>query len=716
MIAKSPVESEQSDADRPNATLSNVTPSNVTHSNQASGASGRPSSRPNRLTRWAIVAWTFIATGAGTWHYAAVVAGGSGMNWLEWLSIPPFALLFGWIAFSFGLATRGWLKTTQTPTQTSTLDQKPLSKTAVLMPVYNESPGRVFAGIAAMIDSLAAAGDTDTYDFFVLSDTTDHEVWLQEERAWSQRREAHPEARIFYRHRPKNVARKAGNIADFCTRWGGDYPLMIVLDADSLVDGRTMIEMTRRMDADDRLGILQVPPVPIGRHSLFARIQQFSAAAYGRIFVNGFAAWAGSDGNYWGHNAILRVEPFLNHCDLPLLPGRAPLGGEILSHDFVEAALMLRNGWKVELATDLGGSYEECPPTLADYAVRDQRWCQGNLQHARLVISEGFHPLSRLHFSSGVMAYAASPIWIAFTLLCIAGTVVDRGGWKTVIDNADSPMADFPIADFPIADSPAGGALALFVVSMAMLLLPKVFALIAITCDRSLRAQFGGTLRLWASGWTEIVLSIALSPIMALFHSRFVLTSIAGKSVKWSAQQRDELGVSWGEAARQFGFFTLVGCIGGALIAALAPSLAVWFAPMLIGLVLAIPLAVAMGSVRLGKTLARLGLLVIPEETSPPEIAIHQSRVLAEFQLESLIERPSLFETVIHDPAFHLLHTHIQSQTGSDTPLTVHQSKAIEAAFAAGGPDGIPIEIRSALLGDLKTLQALHLESQFKQT
>jgi membrane glycosyltransferase len=674
------------------------TPSRQTPSGQT--VSGQPGTGPNRRVRWPIGLWTFVATVGASAFYTAVVAGGSGLNWVELISIAPFAVLFGWIAFSFGLATLGWLSVDKSaPVQPlATDDETPLSKTAVLMPVYNESPERVFAGVAAMIASLKAAGDTTTFDFFVLSDTTNHEVWLQEEHAWSQLQQSYPDARIFYRHRPKNTSRKAGNIADFCERWGRGYAYMIVLDADSLVEGRTMIELTRRMDADDRLGILQVPPVPIGRHSLFARIQQFSAAAYGRIFVNGFAAWAGSDGNYWGHNAILRVQPFLDHCDLPLLPGKAPLGGEILSHDFVEAALMLRNGWKVELATDLGGSYEECPPTLADYAIRDQRWCQGNMQHARLIISEGYHPLSRFHFSSGVMAYAASPMWIAFTLLCITGTMIDRS-YRPVESSV----------------SPVGGAMVLFIVSMAMLLLPKIFSLISISRDESLRSQFGGAVKLWASGLTEIVLSIALSPIMALFHSRFVLMSVIGKSVKWSAQQRDELGVSWGEATRQFWPFTLVGCIAWYAIVMFAPSLTIWFAPMLVGLIISIPLAVAMGSIRLGKTFARLSLLIIPEETRPPEIAITQARLLAGNQLELLIERPSLFETVILDPAFHLLHTHIQSQTGSDTPLTLHQSKAIEAAFAAGGAEGIPVEVRSALLGDLKTLQALHLEAQLKQ-
>ena len=361
-----------------------------------------------------------------------------GWNLFEILALPLFAILFTWIVFSFVLATRGFIASlsksaSQGDHGNSDLNSDVPKPTAVLVPVYNEDPDDVFARVHAMVTSLKKH-DSDTgteragkVHFYVLSDTTDPEIWLAEELAWSrlnQQLAAEPDDHtpsIFYRHRAKNESRKAGNIADFCERWSDPYDCMIILDADSLLEAKTIYTMVDTMADEPELGILQVPPVPIGRESLFARLQQFSAAAYGQISCRGFDAWAGDQGNYWGHNAILRIKAFRESCDLPILPGSAPLGGEILSHDFVEAALMVRDGWKVRLANDLAGSYEECPTTLTDYAMRDQRWCQGNLQHSRLIVSEGFHWVSRLHFISGVLAYAASPLWLAWIALSVAG-------------------------------------------------------------------------------------------------------------------------------------------------------------------------------------------------------------------------------------------------------------------------------------------------------
>ncbi len=252
--------------------------------------------------------------------------------------------------------------------------------------------------------------DPAGFEFFILSDTRDSEIAAEEERLWSLAIDAEMKRSQFFTvDEPKNVGRKAGNLEDFCQRWGAHYKYMVVLDADSLMDASTLQSMVQRMEADSKLGILQVPPRPINRNTWFARLQQFAASVYGPIFTEGLDAWADGQSNYWGHNAIIRVAPFAQHCGLPLLPGKAPLGGEILSHDFVEAALMLRSGWRVQLASDLDGSYEECPTNLLDYAIRDQRWCQGNLQHARLIVSEGFHPTSRFHMAMGVLAYLASP-------------------------------------------------------------------------------------------------------------------------------------------------------------------------------------------------------------------------------------------------------------------------------------------------------------------
>ena len=386
--------------------------------------------------RYFLAAAVSLLTLAATATYLSVLSRVDGINGFELVSIPLFMLLFGWIAFSFLVATIGFLlesREEQQPDEASGRHREeivPKARTAILIPVFNEDPQRVCADIAAMIDSLCNDESAHLFDFFVLSDSTDPDVWLEEEMTWSLLSDkVRNECGVFYRHRAQNVARKSGNIADFCEHWGSRYPFMIVLDADSLLDGTTMIEMVRRMEADERLGILPVPCVPIGRWSVFARLQQFAAQAYGPVFTRGLAAWAGDQGNYWGHNAIIRVRPFMEHCDLPILAGSPPFGGEVLSHDFVEAALMVRAGWKVRLATDLKGSYEECPTTIADFAVRDQRWCQGNLQHLSILISEGFNPISRFHGK-----YTSGPI------SCQAGHLANSRRGETGILGTSTPI------------------------------------------------------------------------------------------------------------------------------------------------------------------------------------------------------------------------------------------------------------------------------------
>lgn len=333
------------------------------------------------MTRKCIALATFAITALGLWAYVTTIQTG-GANVFEWIGAVLFGILFGWIAFSFAVATIGFLNLWNNPPTVRELPEDPetnaqLPSCAILVPVYNESPEDVFARVEAMYRDLVRLDAQDSFEFYVLSDSTDHEKWLAEQWVWSTvMQRLGSKAKIYYRHRSENIGRKAGNIADFCTRWSGNHQYMVILDADSLMAGETLVEMVRRINADPKLGILQVPPIPIGRQSIFARLQQFSAHAYGNVFVRGFSRWAGDQGNYWGHNAIIRIDAFRDHCDLPVLPGVAPLGGAILSHDFVEAALMVAANWKVKLADDLGGSYEECPTTLADYAQRDLRWCQ----------------------------------------------------------------------------------------------------------------------------------------------------------------------------------------------------------------------------------------------------------------------------------------------------------------------------------------------------
>lgn len=668
----------------------------------------RPTQRPfgnPAAVRNLAMTFTVVLAGCAAAGYFAVLNSNGVLGVFELLTLPLFALLFVWIAFSFFLATIGFialskerslLKNALAVNEHPEPVGQPISRddtTAILMPIYNETPDRVFAGIRAMLQSLKAEGLEAQFEFYILSDTTRSEVWLREELAWSRlKQEVGDSIGLHYRHRPKNTSRKAGNIADFVTRWGIRHEYMIVLDADSLVSGRTMREMVRRMDADPKLGILQVPPVPIGRNSVFARLQQFSASVYGPVYVKGFSIWAGDDGNYWGHNAIIRVAPFRDHCDLPLLPGAAPLGGEILSHDFVEAALMLRAGWKVQVATDLGGSYEECPTTLVDYAQRDQRWCQGNLQHSKLLAAENYRPLSRMHFACGVMSYVASPLWVLFTILCVAATISELfGGGEG-------------------ASMTSWGALIIFGVTMALLLAPKLWCLLLVSFDRVAVRRRGGYLRLWIGAAIEILASILLSPIMAIFHTRFVLGTLLGTNVKWSAQQRSERSVSWREATSQFIWPTFVAAAVTTAFAFAAPGLLVWFSPLLAGVLLSIPIAVLMGDGRIGAWLQRWGLLATPEELDPPDIVRLHREALAATRPNG--HTRSLFEQFVTDPALFHLHASIQQATDSDVVVPASRRREIEAAYSAENLDEIPESSRIAILSDADLMQDLHIGQQ----
>jgi len=326
-----------------------------------------------RLHRPIYFLLVILTTLGAMWLLGSAMQDG-GITPLEFLLLILYAILILWINASFWTAAIGFFQLLlgRRPEFASTPDADPSEpaggvagsfKTALVMPVYNEDPERVFAGLRAIYDALAQTGQQQGFDVFVLSDTRDADTWMQEElqwRRWAQ--ELGPPARLFYRNRVENTARKSGNLAEFCRHWGARYRYMIVLDADSMMSGETLVEMVRRMEADPGLALIQVPPVPVNRSSLFARMLQFAGSLYGRMFAAGLAYWQQDTGNFWGHNAIIRVRPFADHCGLPQLPGREPFGGDILSHDFVEAALLARAGWKVRLAYDLSGSYEEIPP------------------------------------------------------------------------------------------------------------------------------------------------------------------------------------------------------------------------------------------------------------------------------------------------------------------------------------------------------------------
>jgi len=347
---------------------------------------------------------------------------------LEIAILVLFALLFTWVSLGFWTAMAGLVvligrrerfALSRSAAGNAPID--PAGRTAVVMPIRNEDVARVFAGLRATYESLAQTGELAHFDFFVLSDTSDADTRVAEVAAWEWLcRDAGGLGRIFYRWRTHRIKRKSGNIADFCRRWGTRYRYMVVLDADSVMSGSCLVTLVRLANAHPDAGIIQTAPRATGRDTLFARIQQFATRMYGPLFTAGLHYWQLGESHYWGHNAIIRVAPFVEYCGLHRLPGTGALSGEILSHDFVEAALMRRAGWAVWLAYDLPGSYEEMPPNLIDELKRDRRWCQGNLINSRLFLAEGMHASHRAVFATGVMAYLSAPFWFLFLTISTA--------------------------------------------------------------------------------------------------------------------------------------------------------------------------------------------------------------------------------------------------------------------------------------------------------
>jgi membrane glycosyltransferase len=367
------------------------------------------------------------------------------------------------------------------------------------------------------------------------------------------------------------------------------------------------------MEASRDAGLIQTLPLVVNRHTLFARAHQFAARIYGPVLAAGLAYWHLGDSNYWGHNAIIRTKAFIDSAGLPDLPGQPPFGGPIMSHDFVEAALLRRAGWKVYLVPEITGSYEESPPSLLDFAERDRRWCQGNLQHSRVVPAAGLHWLSRLHLVMGIMSYLASPIWLLFIVLGIFLALQAH-----FLRPAYFPKGFALFPTWPIFD--AKRALQLFVGTMAVLIAPKVFGYILLLKDRQTRRCCGGVLRTALSVLVEIVLSSLIAPVMMLMQSVAVLGIATGRDAGWKAQRRDDGSIPFRELVRRHRTHTLCGVVLAGVAYSVSPVILAWMSPVVLGLVLAIPVSALTGWPALGMAVHRLGLLATPEETAPPAV------------------------------------------------------------------------------------------------
>ena len=484
-----------------------------------------------------------------------------------------------------------------------------------MMPIYNEAPSRVYGAMQAIAEDVARTGLIEHFDFFLLSDTTDPTVWIAEERAFhALRARLAPDIKMFYRHRTKNTGRKAGNLEDFVSRWGGAYDHMLVLDADSLMSAEAITGLAALMERDVDSGIIQTLPLIINRNTLFARVQQFAARIYGPVIAEGLRLWMDRDGNYWGHNAIIRTRAFAAHCGLPNLKGKPPFGGHILSHDFVEAALMRRAGWAVYMVPGLVGSYEESPPSLIDIAARDRRWCQGNLQHSRVIGSKGFHWATRQHFATGIFSYLASPLWLLQLLVGIVLTLQVTYIRPEYFTEEFSLYPAWPRFD-------AERSLTLFGVTMAILLAPKLFGLIIAIFDTQTRRACGGFIILIVSTLFEIIMSALLAPIMMVIQSGAVFEILVGRDTGWITQRRDDGTIPFKDIVRRHRSHVLLGVVAGLSAFLIATSLFAWMSPTIIGLVLAVQISYFSGLLSSGLFLKRFNILMTPEERNPPSIA-----------------------------------------------------------------------------------------------
>jgi len=622
-----------------------------------------------------------------------------------------FLSLFAWVALSFSSALSGFFVMLRGGEKRLGIDPgAPVpglsTRTALLMPVYNEQPERVMAGLQAVHESLAALGVGERFDIFILSDTTEADAWVAEEAAFlALRRRTGDHERIFYRRRPKNTERKSGNIAEWVGRFGAAYPHMVVLDADSVMDGDTVVRIVAAMERHPDVGLIQTLPLIVNGSSLFARMQQFAGRVYGPLIAHGIAWWHGAEGNYWGHNAVIRTRAFAERAGLPHLRGRKPFGGHIMSHDFVEAALMRRGGWAIHMVPSLRGSYEESPPSLADLAVRDRRWCQGNLQHAGVLPARGLHPVSRLHLLMGIGSYVTAPLWLGFLVFGVLSSLEARFARPDYFPSGRTLFPDWPVVD-PVR------AKWLFIITMALLLVPKLLAWSAMQFRAAERRGAGGPVRSFLSMLLETVLAGLLAPVTMLTQSADVASVLLGRDSGWNAQRRDDGGLAPGGVARMYWRHTLFGLAFGAAAYLVSPFLALWMSPVVLGLALSIPLADGTGRRGAAQRLRGFGLLLIPEERDPPAVLTRAGQVLRELR-DAAPARGEAVRRLAEDAA--LLDAHRRMLPPArrpgidpvDTDLLVGLVKVEEAASLSHALAGLDRAEKAAVLGNTRGLDRL---------
>ncbi len=577
---------------------------------------------PGKVLRRALFLLLVMATTVTGGYLMLEILLPNGLTVLEMALLGLFVVTFAWIVHAFWNAVLGFIlqllrrdPLTLKPLPAVAPGNTPIdSRTAVIMPVYNEDAHRVICGFEANLRSLQHTGQLTHFDFFLLSDSQQPEAIAAEEKAWKGllHRLGPLASHVTYRRREQNTKRKVGNIEDFCERWGDQYEHMVVLDADSIMTGQCIMSLVRTMEANPRLALLQTVPMPVRQQTLFGRFLQFAATLYSPMLATGMAFWQTDTANYWGHNAIIRIAPFREHARLPRLRRkRGPFSGDILSHDFVEAALLRQAGWDVALRADFKGSYEELPSNILDYATRDRRWAEGNIQHLALLGKPGFHFINRLHMLFGAIAYLSSLVWMLMLALSSVDAVM-----RSVNSNRFFTQQYQLFPDWPIAKTEQ--IVSLFVLTAALLLMPKVPGAILGLIQQP--RAYGGRAALLCSVLLEALFAILIAPLMMVYHTYFIFSIFVGRKVNWNAQAREGRLVPWGEAIKRTWQPTWLALLWGGAMYYYSPLFFWWLTPVLLGMVLAAPIVRTTSSLALGQGLRNLGLLQIPEERNPPPV------------------------------------------------------------------------------------------------
>jgi membrane glycosyltransferase len=622
--------------------------------------------------------------------------------------ITLFAILFAWISLGFWTAIMGIMVTligkerfTLAIPNNPSNHINPNHRTALVMPICNEDVARVFAGLKATWHSLHQTGQLPLCDFYILSDTSYPDIYANELNAWADLvNELNLKNQIYYRHRERRVKRKSGNIDDFCRRFGHQYEYMIILDADSVMTGECISNMIAMMEMAPNAGIIQSPPKTIRMRTLYGRIQQFANQTYSDIFSSGVHFWQLSEAQYWGHNAIIRLKPFIEHCILTPFNKRGK-PHHILSHDLVEAALMRSAGWQVWIAYNLQGSYEEVPANIIEDLKRDNRWCIGNLINLRTLFKPGLLFVQRIMFITSAMAYVSSLLWLLFlvfsTLLLLLFNV-DQPHYFL------HPNQLYPV--WPRWDEHL--AVQLLGTTFALLLTPKLASYVIILLKQK-PSTVGGIIPFTCSILLEILFSMILAPIRMIYHSTFVIKALIGSKIHWKSPARHDDALTWREAIHSSWSLSFIGIIWLCLVLLINPQFTTWFIAILLPLIIS-PCVIRYSSfTSLGMRAQHLKLFMTKEEISPNLVIINTDDYLQHNEQKIILQA---YRFSVTDPTLNALVCVISTHRHCDNRKNYDYRRRLFKRCIQKPDDHISENNKLKVMADPFIFMQLHLYSK----